>query len=504
MVYRGGCGSRLDDEYASPSVTMSDRGRFELEHRGRSDEMAHFVGLDVSVKETSVCVVDAAGTVILEQKVTTEPADIITLLTSLGVSFCRIGIEAGPLSQWLVNALTAADLPVICVETRHMKALLTAQQINKTDRNDARGIAQMMRVGLFKPVHVKTLVAQEQRMLLTSRKLLQRKLLDLELDLGGPVRNFGLKVGVVGGFRYEARVRELVAGFPRLAAIAELVLNVRQVMRQQFAVLHKMLLDTVRGDPVCRRLMTAPGVGAVVALTYRATVDQPQRFVHSRAVARGELRPDRDRGRPAVAVAGQCVDGGRAAGDLRRDAAHEGFTGGTANQQDGPQRCARDRADDAGRPVQAGACEDAGCPGTADAADQPQAASTQAAGPGARFTRHVAQLRFESRRRRPLSIRGADPRARRKLSCAGRNRRAAARRPPGHAPAARRPAQDAARHGPKRPGMPAADDRPRGRRRRRADLPCDGRPAATFCPFPGGRRACRPDAEALPVRRDRL
>src|SRR5438105_13647711 len=120
--------------------------------------MTHFVGLDVSVKETSVCVVDGAGTVILDQKVPTEPADIITLLTSLGVSFCRIGIEAGPLSQWLVNALTAADLQ------RHMKALLTAQQINKTDRNDARGIAQMMRVGLFKPVHVKTLVAQEQRM----------------------------------------------------------------------------------------------------------------------------------------------------------------------------------------------------------------------------------------------------------------------------------------------------------------------------------------------------
>src|SRR5262249_56525268 len=102
---------------------------------------AHFVGLDVSVKKTSVCVVDAADRVILEQTVPTEPADIIALLTSLGVSFCRIGIEAGPLSQWLVNALTAAELPVICVETRHMKALLTAQQINKTDRNDARGIS---------------------------------------------------------------------------------------------------------------------------------------------------------------------------------------------------------------------------------------------------------------------------------------------------------------------------------------------------------------------------
>ena len=155
--------------------------------------MAHFVGLDVSVKETSVCVVDDAGMVILEQKVLTEPDTIIALLTSLGATYGRIGIEAGPLSQWLVNALTAAELPVICVETRHMKALLTAQQINKTDRNDARGIAQMMRVGLFKPVHVKTLVAQEQRMLLTSRKLLQRKLLDVESDLRGTLRNFGLK-----------------------------------------------------------------------------------------------------------------------------------------------------------------------------------------------------------------------------------------------------------------------------------------------------------------------
>jgi len=246
--------------------------------------MVHFAGLDVSVKATSVCVVDDAGKVILEQKVPTEPAEIIAVLTSLGVPLGRIGIEAGPLSQWLVNALVAADLPVICVETRHMKALLTAQQISKTDRNDARGIAQMMWVGLFKPVHVKTLVAQEQRMLLTSRKLLQRKLLDVESDLRGTLRNFGLKVGVVSGGRYDARVRELVEGFPRLAVIVEPLLSVRRVMRQQFAVLHKMLLDTVRDDPLCQRLMTAPGVGAVVALTYRATVDQPQRFVHSRAV----------------------------------------------------------------------------------------------------------------------------------------------------------------------------------------------------------------------------
>ncbi len=246
--------------------------------------MAHFVGLEVSVKETAVCVVDEVGEVVLEQKVPSEPDDIVTLLTSIGEAYGRVGIEAGPLSQWLVNGLATAGLPVVCVETRHMQALLKGQQINKSDRNDARGIAQMMRVGLFKPVHVKTLVAQEQRMLLTSRKLLQRKMLDVECDLRGTLRNFGLKVGTVSTRGYEARIRELVEGFPKLAAIVEPLLTVRRVMRQQFAVLHKMLLDTVRHDPICRRLMTAPGVGVVVALTYRATIDQPQRFVHSRAV----------------------------------------------------------------------------------------------------------------------------------------------------------------------------------------------------------------------------
>jgi transposase len=246
--------------------------------------MAHFVGLDVSVKETAVCVVDEAGKVVCEQKVPSEPDDIVTLLTSVGVDYGRVGIEAGPLSQWLVNGMAEAGLPVICVETRHMKSLLKAQQSNKSDRHDARGIAQMMRVGLFKPVHVKTLASQEKRMLLTARKLVQRKMLDVDADLRGTLRNFGLKVGVVGQAGFEARVRELVEGLPTLAAIVEPLLTIRRVMRQEFTRLHKMLLDVVRHDPVCRRLMTAPGVGAVVALTYRATVDQPQRFVHSRAV----------------------------------------------------------------------------------------------------------------------------------------------------------------------------------------------------------------------------
>ncbi len=254
--------------------------------------MAHFVGLDVSVKETSVCVVDDAGGVILEQKVPTEPADIIALLTSLGVSYDRIGIEAGPLSQWLVNALRVAELPVICVETRHMKALLKAQQINKSDRNDARGIAQMMRVGLFKPVHVKTLAAQEQRMLLTSRKLVQRKLMDIECDMRGTLRNFGLKVGVVARSRYEVRIRELVERFPRLAAIVGPLLAVRRVMRQQLAVLHKMLLDTVRGDPVCRRRLWPPSRGRCGGCADLSCDGRPAATLRAFPGGRRACRPD--------------------------------------------------------------------------------------------------------------------------------------------------------------------------------------------------------------------
>ena len=197
--------------------------------------------------------------------------------------FRRIGLEAGPLSQWLFSALAEAGLPVICVETRHMRAVLKAQ-INKTDRNDARGIAQMMRVGLYRPVHVKTLRSQKLRMLLVHRKLLQSKSIAIENDLRGTLRNFGLKVGVAGTAKFEARIKELVENLPDLAALVDPLLVVRRVLREQIAVLHCRLLAIVRNDEVCRRLMTTPGVGPVVALTYRATIDVPARFRNSRAV----------------------------------------------------------------------------------------------------------------------------------------------------------------------------------------------------------------------------
>jgi transposase len=197
--------------------------------------------------------------------------------------FKRIGLEAGPLSQWLFSALAEVGMPVICVETRHMRAVLQAQ-INKTDRNDARGMAQMMRVGLYRPVHVKTLRSQKLRMLLTHRKLLQSKAIAIDNDLRGTLRNFGLKVGAIGTVKFEVRIKELLENLPDLAELVEPLLIVRRALREQIGILHRRLLAVVRNDDVCRRLMTVPGVGPVVALTYRATVDVPARFRNSKAV----------------------------------------------------------------------------------------------------------------------------------------------------------------------------------------------------------------------------
>jgi transposase len=256
---------------------------YGLKHQKEKRSMDHFAGLDLSVKETSVCIVDDTGRILREVKVASEPEALLQVLRNPAYRFKRIGLEAGPLSQWLFGALAEAGLPVICVETRHMQAVLKAQ-INKTDRNDARGIAQMMRVGLYRPVHVKTLRSQKLRMLLTHRKLLQSKAIAIENDLRGTLRNFGLKVGMVGTVKFEARIKELVENLPDLAELVEPLLIVRRALSEQTVILHRRLLAIVRDDEVCRRLMTVPGVGPVVALTYRATVDVPARFRNSKAV----------------------------------------------------------------------------------------------------------------------------------------------------------------------------------------------------------------------------
>jgi transposase len=239
--------------------------------------------LDVSLNTTSICVLDTAGRIVAEAKVDTDPEVIAAHLRRQELEIERLGLEAGPLSQWLHAGLVAAGLPATCIETRHTKAALSAMPA-KTDRNDARGIAQLMRTGWFRAVHVKTRQSQEWRLLLTHRRLLVSKLMDVEAEIRGTLRGFGLRLGRVCARRPRGPRHRAARRPARLLAIVRPVLEVRAVLLAQRAALHRMVLDAVRAEPVCRRLMTVPGVGPVTALAFRATVDQPERFARSRSV----------------------------------------------------------------------------------------------------------------------------------------------------------------------------------------------------------------------------
>jgi transposase len=245
--------------------------------------MEHFAGIDVSLERSSVCVVDATGRIVRETKVASEPEALVRLFGQLGLPLTRIGLEAGPLSQWLHAGLTKAGFEAVLLETRHVKAALSAM-IVKTDRKDARGIAQLLRMGWYRPVHRKSPPAQEVRALLVGRKLLQGKLGDVELGIRGILRGFGLKLGEVSKGRFAARVRELVTGQPMLERVVEPMLRAREALRAEFHVLHRAVLAIVREDAVCRRLMTVPGVGALVAINFASAVDDPARFRHSRSL----------------------------------------------------------------------------------------------------------------------------------------------------------------------------------------------------------------------------
>lgn len=245
--------------------------------------MEHYAGIDVSLEYSSVCVVDASGRIVREGKVASEPEALIGWFESLGLSLVRIGLEAGPLSQWLYAAMKEAGLPVELLETRHVRDAFKAMPV-KSDRNDARGIAQLMRLGWFRPVHCKSMAAQETRAVLTARKLLQNKLRDVEASLRGTLRGFGLKVGKTTPKRFAGRVMELVAPHPSLQAIAEALLAVHAVLLREFNGFERRVRAMARQDAKARLLMSTPGVGAIVALTFASAIDDPTRFKSSKQV----------------------------------------------------------------------------------------------------------------------------------------------------------------------------------------------------------------------------
>lgn len=245
--------------------------------------MKYYCGLDVSLNSTSICIVNHEGALIREGEVPTEPMAINQWLKALGLPMERVGLEAGGLTPWLCHELLGMGWPAICIETRHAAAAMKAQRV-KTDRNDARGIAHIMRTGWFREVHVKSHQSQKLRVLLGNRRCLLDKRLDIDSQIRGTLKVFGLKTGKVSPGKYEQRIRELVQDDEELQAYIFPMLEVRRHLVQQCNILEKMVLDRVKKDQICRLFMTIPGVGPLTALAFKTFVDRPGRFRQSKAV----------------------------------------------------------------------------------------------------------------------------------------------------------------------------------------------------------------------------
>jgi len=228
--------------------------------------MEYYCGIDVSLEQSSVCVVDATGSIVCEATVASDRDVSIAWLSVMDLPLSRIGLEAGRLSQGLYAGLAKAGFAVELLETRHVRAAFKAMPV-KTDKKAARGVAQLMRLGWFRPVPCKSLPAQEVRAMLTARKLVQAKLHDVEMSLRGILRGFGLKVGHTTPRTFDPRIRELVEGHPTLTTIANALLAARSVLHREFQGFERQVRSLARRNDRARLLTSAPGVGVLVSLT---------------------------------------------------------------------------------------------------------------------------------------------------------------------------------------------------------------------------------------------
>lgn len=247
--------------------------------------MTYYAALDVSLRSVHVCVIDEAGEIYAESKLTSEVEGIVSYLQGLDCEIRAVGFEAGTLTQYLTYGLQAAGFEVICMEARQVKAALSAMR-NKTDKHDARGIAQILRSGWYSRVHVKSLESHQVRALLSSRKAVLNKCIDLENEIRGLFKVFGIKLPArLRHGEFDARVRPSIEADPALALALRPLLDARLVLYRTFRELDNRTRKLADQDPVCQCLMTAPGVGFVTALTFKAAVDDPTRFKRSRTVA---------------------------------------------------------------------------------------------------------------------------------------------------------------------------------------------------------------------------
>jgi len=245
--------------------------------------MEHYVGLDISLKLTAICIVDRTGKIQREGVVLSDPEAIAAFIESHSSNVVRVGLEAGATSTWLWTELNKLGLPVICIDARHAKAALK-MQINKSDRNDAVGIARIMQCGWYKEVRVKDLDSHAIKALLVSRALLVKIKRDLENQIRGLLKNLGLVIGRAKMNVFAARAAELIQDRPALTAAVVPLLKTREVIECQIADLDRKVLRLARNNTQVRRFMTVPGVGPITALCYLATIDDPTRFEKSRSV----------------------------------------------------------------------------------------------------------------------------------------------------------------------------------------------------------------------------
>ncbi|MBC7102655.1 MAG: IS110 family transposase [Parvibaculum sp.] len=245
--------------------------------------MKYFAGLDVSLEETAICVVDETGGIVKETRALSEPRALSEALRGLDLPLERVGLEACSLTAWLHDGLRTEGLPAICIETRQANAAMKTMP-NKTDRNDARALAQIMRTGWFRQVHVKSRQCRLWRSLLVARRTVLHEMRSIENVVRAILREAGIKLGTPARAAFTARVRELAGDDAGVMAMADPLLAILETMLKEFTRLTKQVLDIVRKEEVCRRLMSVPGVGPITALAFRATIDRPDRFRRSRNV----------------------------------------------------------------------------------------------------------------------------------------------------------------------------------------------------------------------------
>jgi transposase len=245
--------------------------------------MKHYIGLDVSTKETNICIVDEDGKIVFEGKAKSDPGALTDLVRKRAPYAERIGFETGAMSSWLWHELKRVGLPVVCIDARHAKAALSVR-MNKSDQNDARGLAELIRVGWYREVKVKSTESQAMRSILVARSRLVSIRRDLENQVRAMLKEYGLQFGRSIGSQFRRNVRELLAEDHVLRPVIEGLLAIHERVGAEQEKLDRQVRCLAREDAITRRLMTVPGVGVITALTFRHTIDDPSRFRSAAAV----------------------------------------------------------------------------------------------------------------------------------------------------------------------------------------------------------------------------